>query len=126
MNRRAALALAVLVALGAARLECVAGIRLNLSPLAQASTTIVRGRVTAVENRWNPRSTTFITNVTVAVDQVMKGSPGATVVLAGPGAGNAGTDARSAGPAQLQQGADYILFLEPARQDPGKYLVVSA
>jgi hypothetical protein len=97
---------------------------LGLEQLVQASTDIVRGRVGNQESRWNEANTQIVTFTTIVVGERIKGRAGATVVVEQPGGtvGNVRSDV--AGAVRFQEGADYLLFLEPAGLNSSRRLVV--
>src|SRR5579863_8687179 len=88
-------------------------VRMSLEQLSQASSVIVRGHVVSAETRWNSDHTRIMTFTTVAVDQTMKGSPGATIVVQQLGGTVGNRHVYVPGSARLAPQASYLLFLEP-------------
>ena len=99
-------------------------VRMSLEQLAQASTDIVRGHVASQETRWNETNTQIVTFTTIAVQQRMKGRAPATVVVEQPGGTVGNIRSRVPGTVRFHPGEDYVLFLEPARPNSSRHLVV--
>jgi hypothetical protein len=59
--------------------------RMTLDDLAKASTSIVHGQATASRTVWNSEGTQILTEVTVQVQDQLKGSGGSTTVITIPG-----------------------------------------
>lgn len=97
-------------------------VRMSLEQLSQASSVIVRGHVVSAESHWNAAHTRIMTYTMVAVDQAMKGSPGATVVVQQLGGTVGNRHVYVPGSARLEPQASYLLFLEPA--ESSRYVVV--
>lgn len=110
-----------LAELGAIR---ASAITMGVEQLVQASTDILRGRVSNQESRWNETNTQIVTLTTVTVEERIKGRAPATVVVEQPGGtvGNMHSDAPGA--VSFQEGGDYVLFLEPAKLNPSRLMVV--
>jgi hypothetical protein len=110
-----------LAELGAARASATT---MGVEQLVQASTDIVRGRVSNQESRWNETNTQIVTLTTVIVEERIKGRAPATVVVEQPDGtvGNMHSDAPGA--VSFQEGGDYVLFLEPAKLNPSRLMVV--
>jgi len=105
-------------------------IKLRLEQLAAEADTIVLGTVTSQASAWNAQHTAIYTDVTVAVEEVIKGTPGAEVTfrVAGGIVGDIGM--RTSNDPVFQKGERVILFLDtrevPARivgLHQGKYPV---
>lgn len=106
-------------------------IKLHLEQLATEADTIVLGTVTHQVSAWNAQHTAIYTDVTVEVEEVIKGTPGAEVTfrVAGGVVGDIGM--RTSNDPVFQDGERVILFLNtrevPARivgLHQGKYTVV--
>jgi hypothetical protein len=89
-------------------------IRLGLSDMAAASSSIVHGTVVSAESRWNAERTMIVTDVRVRVAETLKGAPAAEIVLVQPGGqvGNLRTEV--AGASAFLPGEETILFLAPS------------
>ncbi len=105
-------------------------VKLRLEQLAAEADTIVLGTVTSQVSAWNAQHTAIYTDVTVAVEEVVKGTPGAEVTfrVAGGIVGDIGM--RTSNDPVFQEGERVILFLNtrevPARVvglHQGKYPV---
>ena len=100
---------------------CLAGpaaattlVRMSLSQLAQASSTIVQGQVVSQTTRTNAANTRVYTYTTVQMEKALKGSPPATLTIQQPGGTVGNFHVRVPGTALLRPGTQYVLFLEPA------------
>jgi hypothetical protein len=89
-------------------------VRMSLSQLSQASSTIIQGRVVSQEIRWNAGHTRIMTFTTLHLDQTLKGQPPSSLLIEQPGGTVGDWHVRVPGTALLRPQADYILFLEPA------------
>jgi hypothetical protein len=105
-------------------------IKLSLEQLATETDTIVLGTVTSQTSDWNAQYTAIYTDVTVAVEEVIKGSPGAEVTfrIAGGIVGEIGM--RTSNDPMFQDGERAIVFLDTKGIPPrvvglhqGKYTV---
>ena len=102
------------VVLAAVSAQATTLIRLSLEQLSQASSEVVRGRAVSQETRWNNSHTQIVTLTTVEVEQTLKGSPQATLVIEQPGGSLGNLRVRVPGTVGFRHGASYFLFLEPA------------
>lgn len=86
-------------------------IKLSLEQLAVEADTIVLGTVTGQASAWNAQRTAIYTDVTVAVEEAIKGSPGAEVTfrIAGGIVGDIGM--RTSNDPVFQDGEQVIVFL---------------
>jgi hypothetical protein len=89
-------------------------VRMSLSQLVQASSTIVEGHVVAKTTRVNASRTRVFTYTTVQLDKALKGQPPATITIEQPGGTVGNFHVRVPGTALLRPQTQYILFLEPA------------
>ena len=89
-------------------------VRMSLSQLAQASSTIVQGRVVSQTTRTNAGNTRVYTYTTVQLEKALKGQPASTLIIQQPGGTVGNFHVRVPGTALLRPGMQYILFLEPA------------
>jgi hypothetical protein len=117
--------LAVLMGFWLARpAEATTMVRMSLSQLAQASSTIVQGQVVAQTTRTNSGNTRVYTYTTVQLEKALKGSPPATLTIQQPGGTVGNFHVRVPGTALLRPGTQYILFLEPAAGARATYHLV--
>jgi len=107
--------LAMLVLLGGAGLFPDMGrtamIKLSLEQLTMEADTIVRGTVMGRTSAWNAQHTAIYTNVTIAVEEIIKGSSGVQVTfqIAGGIVGEIGM--RTSNDPVFQDGEGVIVFL---------------
>jgi len=97
---------------------------MSLEQLVQASTDIVRGQVAGQESRYNETNTQIVTFTTIVVGERIKGQAPATVVVEQPGGTVVNIRSDVAGTVRFHEGGDYLLFLEPARLNASRRLVV--
>lgn len=98
-------------------------VRMSLSQLSQASSTIIQGHVVSQETRWNASHTRIMTFTTVQLDQSLKGQPPSTLVIEQLGGTVGNFHVRVPGTALLRPQAAYVLFLEPAGSPQTFHLV---
>jgi hypothetical protein len=132
MRRSSSLALVALL-VGIGLLPSVgipAMIKRSLEQLSQEADLILLGTVTQQVSAWNDQRTAIHTDITVAVEEAVKGSPGEEVTfrIAGGVVGDVGM--RTSTAPVFQEGEEVIVFLNtkvvPARvvsQLQGKYTV---
>jgi len=89
-------------------------VRMSLSQLSQASSTIIRGHVVAQETQWNQSHTRIMTFTTIQLDKTLKGQPPPTLTIEQPGGTIGNFHVRVPGTAFLRSQEEYVLFLEPA------------
>ncbi len=99
-------------------------VRMSLNQLAQASKTIVRGRVVSQESRWNSQHTQIITLTTVALGQTLKGDAAPTLVIEQMGGVVGHLRSWVPGTALLRPQAEYVFFLQPSTTRASRYLLV--
>ena len=99
-------------------------VRMSLSQLAQASSTIVQGHVVAQTVRQNAAHTRIMTYTTVQLDKALKGQPPSTLTIEQPGGTIGNVHVRVPGTAFLRPQTDYILFLEAAKGQTETYHMV--
>ena len=99
-------------------------VRMSLSQLAQASSTIVQGQVVAQTTRQNPAHTRIMTYTTVQLDKALKGQPPATLTIEQPGGTIGNVHVRVPGTAFLRPQTEYVLFLEPVTGQTATYHMV--
>lgn len=98
-------------------------VRMSLSQLAQASSTIVQGRVVTQATRTNAGNTRVYTYTTVQLEKTLKGQPASTITIEQPGGTVGNFHVRVPGTALLRPGTQYVLFLEPAAASGTYHLV---
>jgi len=99
-------------------------VRMTLSQLAEASSTIVQGRVVAQETRMNPSHTRIFTYTTIQIDKALKGQPGSSLTIEQPGGTIGNVHVHVPGTAFLRPGTEYVLFLEPVAGQAETYHMV--
>ncbi len=99
-------------------------VRMSLSQLAQASSTIVQGHVVAQATRLNPAHTRIMTYTTVQLDMPLKGQPPSTLTIEQPGGTIGNVHVRVPGTAFLRPQTEYVLFLEPVAGTAATYRMV--
>lgn len=98
-------------------------VRMSLSQLAQASSTIVQGKVVAQTTRTNAGNTRVYTYTTVQLEKALKGQPSTTLTIQQPGGTVGNFHVRVPGTSLLRPGTQYVLFLEPATGSSTYHLV---
>jgi hypothetical protein len=89
-------------------------VRMSLSQLSQASSTIVRAHVVGQEAQWNSTHTRIMTYTTLQLDEALKGQSPSTLIIEQPGGTVGNFHVHVPGAVHLRPQAEYILFLEPA------------
>jgi len=94
-------------------------IKLSLEQLVREADTIVLGTVTRQTSAWNAQQTAIYTDVTLTVEEAVKGLPGAEVTfrIAGGVVGEIGM--RTSNDPVFQNGEQVIVFLNTARVPAG-------
>ncbi len=95
------------------RADATTLVRMSLSQLAQASSTIVQGQVVAQSSRVNTSRTCIMTYSTVQLEKALKGHPPSTIIIEQPGGTVGNVHLHVPGTAYLRPQGQYILFLEP-------------
>jgi len=88
-------------------------VRMSLSQLAQASSTIVQGQVVDRTSRWNAAHTRIMTYSTVQIEKALKGQPPSTITIEQLGGTVGNFHVHVPGTAYLRPQEQYVLFLEP-------------
>lgn len=116
ISKRGWSALAIAIAMGAAAsAHATTLIRMGLEDLVAANAAVVVGEVLDAESRWNEDSSFIVTDVRIAVHEVVKGrlsETELTVTLPGGTIGN--RTSLIIGAAELVPGNSYVLFLSRA------------
>jgi hypothetical protein len=99
-------------------------VRMSLSQLAQASSTIVQGQVVAQSSRVNASRTRIMTYSTIQLEKTLKGHPPSTLIIEQPGGTVGNVHLHVPGTAYLRPRQQYILFLEPAESASGTFHMV--
>jgi hypothetical protein len=118
------LSILLALSLGSKTARATTLVRMSLEQLSHAAGEIVRGHVVSQETRWNETNTQIVTLTTIFVDQRIKGRAPAAVVVEQPGGTLGNIRSRVAGTVRFHAGGDYLLFLEPAKADPSRRLLV--
>ena len=98
-------------------------VRMSLSQLVQASSTIVQGQVVSQATRTNATNTRVYTYTTIQLEKALKGHPPSTLTIQQPGGTVGNFHVRVPGTALLRPGSQYVLFLEPAAVQGNYHLV---
>ena len=106
--------LVLLVATGSALASTV--IPLSLTTLARKAEVIVVGRCLASKVVWNADHSRIYTDWTVALEQTVKGAPGAKLVVRQLGGELDGKGMTAAGVVKLEAGEEVVLFLGPGQE----------
>lgn len=85
----------------------------DLPALSRKAEVIVRATVSRVESRWNGDHSRILTQVDLAVAEVLKGPDSQTVTLILPGGIVGDLGQHVAGVPSFQRGEDVVLFLSP-------------
>jgi hypothetical protein len=99
-------------------------VHMSLEQLSQASTDIVRGHVVYQESSWDAFHKLMLTVTQVAIEQRMKGQAPELIEIEQPGGKIGNVRLYVPGTVHFLPGAKYLLFVEPARTAPSRYLVV--
>lgn len=90
-------------------------IRMTLTQLAQASSTIVEGHVVAQTSRANQNHTRIFTYTTIQLDKALKGKAPETITVEQLGGTVGNVHVHVPGTAYLRPQTQYVLFLEPVK-----------
>jgi hypothetical protein len=99
-------------------------VRMTLTQLAQASSTIVEGHVVAQTTRANQNHTRIFTYTTIQLDKALKGQPPETITIEQPGGTVGNFHVHVPGTAYLRPQMQYVLFLEPVKGTPQTFHMV--
>ena len=92
----------------------MAMVDLSLEQLSQEADTIVLGTVTKRVSAWNNLHTAIYTNVTVTVDEAIKGAPGSELIVQIPGGTVGDIGMRTSTAPEIHDRDQVILFLQTA------------
>lgn len=93
------------------RLGHAAMIHMGLDDLAKTADTVVLGTVTKQESAWDAQHTAIYTDVAVAVERAILGTPGAVITLRVAGGRVGGMGMRTSNDATFKEGERVIVFL---------------
>lgn len=99
-------------------------VRMSLSQLVQASSTIVQGQVVSRSVRLNASHTRIYTDTTIRLEKALKGQPPSTLTIEQPGGTIGNIHVHVPGTAFLRPQTQYFLFLEPVAGSTTTYHVV--
>jgi hypothetical protein len=98
----------------------------SIEEMAKAAPVVARGKVVAVQTRWNDGERKIWTYAELKVTDGIKGRPaGASVLVRSPGGEVGERGQEVSGAAKFAVGEDVLLFLEPAPDDAGVFNVWS-
>ena len=86
--------------------------KLPMEDLARKADTIVLGTVTQQESAWDAQHTAIYTDVTLAVERVLAGTPAEVVTLQVAGGSVGGMGMRTSNDAVFREGERVIVFLD--------------
>ena len=110
--------LALLLALPAAATSLL---RAEVPELSRKADAVVQGTVRRVQSRWAAGGRRIVTDVEIQVSDVLKGSPGRTVLVTQPGGRVGDIGQRVSGLASFDEGEEVVVFLQ--RRGPDAYSV---
>lgn len=100
-------------------------VSMTMEEMTRVAPVVVRGTVARVEPTWSEGHHSIWTYSEIVVSEALKGPSATSVLIKQPG-GEIGQRAMSvAGSAQFSAGEDVVVFLEPAVDEPGVYVVLS-
>ncbi len=123
MKRLSRWAIAAAIALLPSAVIASSVISETIEELAHNAPMIVRGRVGQVQPQLDERYQRIYTYSDLQVTEVFKGPKVASVLIKTPGGEIAGRGQRVAGAERFSPGEDTILFLEPAVDEAGVYIL---
>jgi hypothetical protein len=121
MRRTLAIA-AALLGIGVSTLGATTLIRMDFGDLARDANLIVVGTVKSVEGRWDDTLTFVHSDVTLNVEQSLRGNAPSEVVLSTPGGQIGGIAQRADGAATFEPGERVLVFL--TTWEDGSYKVL--
>ena len=125
MKRGFRVATAAALALLPSAVLATAVIAETIDEMARAAPLVVRGQVVQVQPQWDERGARIYTYADVQVTQVLKGPGLASVLVKSPGGEIGARGQRVAGAAHFSKGQDTVLFLEPAVDERGVWIIRS-
>src|SRR5262249_53345560 len=93
----------------------------DVAALTCSSDAVVRGKVKKVESRWTGDHRQMVTDVTIDVDEFIKGKGNKTVQITQPGGEVEGIGQKVSGLASFTPGEEVVVFL--ARQGSDRFMV---
>jgi hypothetical protein len=106
--------LALLLALPASATSLL---RAEVPELSRKADAVVQGTVRRVQSRWAAGGRRIVTDVEIQVSDVLKGSPGRTVVVTQPGGRVGDIGQRVSGLASFDEGEEVVVFLQRRGRD---------
>lgn len=97
---------------------------LSIEELAQRTPVIVHGTVQRTVTNWTVDRSGIWTWTELSVKEALKGQVKATVLVKQPGGRIGELTARVSGAATFEPGEEVVLFLEPAVDEPGAYVLM--
>lgn len=98
---------------------------LTLEEMTARAQVIVRGVVRRTEVQWDEGHTKIWTWTEVEVRETVKGAPRALVVVKQPGGSIPPMGQRVSGAGQFEPGEDVVVFLEPAVDEKGAFVLLA-
>lgn len=113
----------------AAALPCAAlattVMALSVEEMAQRSPLVVRATVDQSQAAWDARERSIWTYTELSVHETLKGAPASGVIVKQPGGVVGGRGTAVAGAARFAPGEEVVLFLEPAVDEKGVFVVLA-
>jgi hypothetical protein len=107
----------VVLLLGVSLAGATTLVKMNFSDLAREADMIVAGTVTEINGEWDPSLTFIRSNVTLDVQQSLRGQAPDTITLRNPGGWVGGEGQIAAGTAEFEVGEQVVLFLTTWEED---------
>lgn len=93
----------------------------DVPDLSRTSDAVVRGKVVDTQSRWSSDGRRIFTDVTIAVQETLKGEPAKTVVIIQPGGQVGDIGQKVSGLAGFTPGEEVVVFLE--RRGDSRFIV---
>lgn len=97
---------------------------LSVEEMAQRAPLVVRATANQSQATWDAQERGIWTYTELAVQETLKGAPAAGVIVKQPGGVVGARGTSVAGAARFAPGEEVVLFLEPAADEKGVYLVL--
>jgi hypothetical protein len=95
----------------------------SIEEMAQGAKVIVEGRVGQIQARWDEAGSHISTYAEITLTRPLKGQATKTFLVKQPGGVVDGVGQYVSGAARFSPGEDVLLFLEPAADEPGVFIV---